>query len=410
MKTSSHSVISGSVQQWLTAETAGLPESPSRKEAINKLLDQGLPAGKHEEYRFTPLTRALENQITSADSADRQQLTETQIPEIPGAVARIIISTDTCTLPAALPAGVQVSAIAEPTHRALTDAFALLNRCLNVHTVQITSDSTEDVVIHIHHDSARRVSAPALAVHVNNGAKLTVVETYAPQADTTFITHRLDAEVKSSGRFYWYALQDFNTNTSLVSNARIRVDKGAEATGFVVTSGGAIVRNNPVFEMAGSGSVSNLFGLYLLNGRTLADSHTVVDHQVPHADSNELYKGIMARQSRGVFNGKIYVRQDAQKTNAFQSNRNILLSDTATVNTKPQLEIWADDVKCSHGCTSGQLDEEALFYLRSRDIDRPSATALLLDAFAGEVVDKLPHEDLRNMIRNRVTARLAQLA
>lgn len=149
-----------------------------------------------------------------------------------------------------------------------------------------------------------------------------------------------------------------------------------------------------------------MFGIFLLNGKTHVDNHTNVDHTIPHAESHELYKGILADQSRGVFNGKIFVRQDAQKTNAFQQNNNILLSEDAIINTKPQLEIWADDVKCSHGCTVGQLDEEALFYLQARGIDKMQAKGLLLYAFAGEVLEKIQEESFRNYCDSLIQERL----
>ncbi|MEX2595894.1 MAG: SufD family Fe-S cluster assembly protein, partial [Salibacteraceae bacterium] len=128
------------------------------------------------------------------------------------------------------------------------------------------------------------------------------------------------------------------------------------------------------------------------------DNHTYADHQMPNCNSNELYKGVMTDRSTAVFNGKIMVHKEAQKTNAFQSNQNILLTDTATINTKPELEIYADDVKCSHGCTIGQLDEEAMFYLQTRGLGREAATNLLIQAFAGEVLDQITIEPLkRNM-------------
>jgi Fe-S cluster assembly protein SufD len=149
-----------------------------------------------------------------------------------------------------------------------------------------------------------------------------------------------------------------------------------------------------------------MYGLYLTDGDTLADNHTVADHRQPNSFSNELYKGIMDGSSTGVFNGKIYVRPQAQKTNAFQANRNILLTDKAVVNTKPQLEIWADDVKCSHGCTTGQLDEEALFYLRSRGIDKDTARAMVLYAFAGEVLDHISHPVLKTFLDSVISDRL----
>jgi Fe-S cluster assembly protein SufD len=144
----------------------------------------------------------------------------------------------------------------------------------------------------------------------------------------------------------------------------------------------------------------------MLDHDLLADNHTVVDHKKANSFSNELYKGIMDGSSRGVFNGKIFVRPNAQKTNAFQANKNILLTDKATVNTKPQLEIWADDVKCSHGCTTGQLDEEALFYLRSRGINQETARAMMLYAFAGDVIDHVPHPVMKEYLDSIISDRL----
>ena len=158
--------------------------------------------------------------------------------------------------------------------------------------------------------------------------------------------------------------------------------------------------------MDGEGIESHMYGLYLLGKDTLADNHTVADHRKPNSFSNELYKGVMDGSSRGVFNGKIYVRPDAQKTNAFQANRNILLTDKATVNTKPQLEIWADDVKCSHGCTSGQLDEEALFYLQTRGINKETAQAMMLYAFAGEVMDAVKDPVIKTYLDQVISERL----
>ncbi|MBC7863959.1 MAG: SufD family Fe-S cluster assembly protein, partial [Bacteroidia bacterium] len=143
---------------------------------------------------------------------------------------------------------------------------------------------------------------------------------------------------------------------------------------------------------------THLNGLTVAKENQLVDNHTVVDHAVPNCESNELYKGIAMGKSVLIFNGKIFVRRDAQKTNAYQSSKNILLSDDATVNTKPQLEIFADDVKCSHGTSTGKVDEEALFYLKARGIGEESARKLLLQAFAGEVTEKIKNEDLRTML------------
>ena len=147
-------------------------------------------------------------------------------------------------------------------------------------------------------------------------------------------------------------------------------------------------------------------GLYMPNGNTHIDNHTAVDHAKPNSYSNELYKGVLADKSTGVFNGKIFVRKDAQKTNAFQSNKNILLSENASVNTKPQLEIWANDVKCSHGCTIGALDEEPLFYLQSRGIPKEKARKMLLFAFVGDVLDRLKSDFVRNLVNDSIEKKL----
>ncbi len=150
---------------------------------------------------------------------------------------------------------------------------------------------------------------------------------------------------------------------------------------------------------------ANMFGLYLGDQQTHIDNHTVVDNRQPHCLSNELYKGVLNGSSTGVFNGKIFVRQIAQKTNAYQSNRNILLSDNASVNTKPQLEIFADDVKCSHGCTVGSLDEDALFYMRSRGIEEKQLP-LLLHGFALDILDRIRHENVRTFVNELVVKKL----
>jgi Fe-S cluster assembly protein SufD len=150
--------------------------------------------------------------------------------------------------------------------------------------------------------------------------------------------------------------------------------------------------------LVGQNSQAHLNGLFVSKGNQLVDNHTLMDHQVPHCESNELYKGIIGEKSTGVFNGKIFVRKDAQKTNAYQSSKNILLSDDATINTKPQLEIYADDVKCSHGTSTGKIDENAMFYLNARGIGQQSAKKLLLNSFAQEVINKINVESLREKL------------
>jgi Fe-S cluster assembly protein SufD len=169
---------------------------------------------------------------------------------------------------------------------------------------------------------------------------------------------------------------------------------------------GGIIRNNLNLVLDAEYCEGHLYGLYLQKGQTHVDNHTVVDNVKPNCYSNELYKGIIDGKATGVFNGKIFVRQDAQKTNAYQSNKNVLLSEGASVNTKPQLEIFADDVKCSHGCTIGRLDEESLFYLRSRGISESTARSLLLHGFAVDILDQIKIAPIREYVDKLISERL----
>lgn len=175
-----------------------------------------------------------------------------------------------------------------------------------------------------------------------------------------------------------------------------------------ITSGGGMVRNNLRIELQERNCSAYLNGLSVISGESYVDNHSFVDHASPDCYSNELYKGVLDEKARGVFNGKIFVRKDAQKTNAYQSNKSMLLSDDATMNSKPQLEIYADDVKCSHGATTGQLDPEAMFYFRSRGIGETTARALLTNAFAEEILDKITITQTREMLKSLIHHKLTK--
>ena len=178
---------------------------------------------------------------------------------------------------------------------------------------------------------------------------------------------------------------------------------------FTFSFSGATIRNNLNIVLNDKNCYSNMYGFYAIKKQSHIDNHTSVDHIDENCISNEHYKGIMDEGSNGVFNGKIFVRKKAQKTNAFQANNNILLSENAKINTKPQLEIWADDVKCSHGCTVGQLDEDALFYLMSRGISKKDSRALLLSAFSNEIIEKIENKELRKKVEKIILRELKEL-
>ncbi|HNS13414.1 MAG TPA: Fe-S cluster assembly protein SufD [Bacteroidia bacterium] len=201
-------------------------------------------------------------------------------------------------------------------------------------------------------------------------------------------------------------VQNENATSNHISHTEVLQARNSVFSICTVTLGGNMVRNNLHIQLLDENCETHLNGLYITQKNQLVDNHTLVDHARPNCVSNELYKGILDDQSQGVFNGKVFVRQDAQKTNAYQSNKNILLSDDASINTKPQLEIFADDVKCSHGATTGKLDEEALFYLRSRGIGEKEAKAFLNIAFAADVINKINIAGLRDRLMPLIEAKL----
>jgi Fe-S cluster assembly protein SufD len=187
----------------------------------------------------------------------------------------------------------------------------------------------------------------------------------------------------------------------------VQLDRNSTFTSHSIGFGGQIVRsdNNAVFS--GERAECTLNGLYRASDRQIIDNHTSIDHAVPNCNSHELYKGIIDGHARGVFNGKIFVREDAQKTDAKQTNQTLLLSDHAQINTKPQLEIFADDVKCTHGATVGQLSKEALFYLRARGIPHDEARSLLIYAFASDIVSRIKFEEIRSELDHALLAERA---
>ena len=217
----------------------------------------------------------------------------------------------------------------------------------------------------------------------------------------------IEVVVEKDARLGYYKIQNDQKDASQVSTTHIRQTGKSYTNSVVISLNGAMIRNNLNVIFEAEHCESHLYGLYCLNGQTHVDNHTTVDNARPHCFSNELYKGVMDGKTTGIFNGKIFVRKDAQKTNAYQSNKNILISNDASVNAKPQLEIFADDVKCSHGCTVGSLDEEALFYLRSRGVDLENARALLLQAFAVDILENIKPEPIRLYVEKLISQRLA---
>ncbi len=387
----------------------GLENSPVRKNALDQFLNKGLPGSKTEEYKFTPITRALEKVFT----ADSFAGSEFKAINVPGLKCNVIAFINgvfsekhSSILEPALTLTCRSAAGETPT-----DPFGLLNDAFAETEVNLSIGAgkiLQHPIAILHHFTAGGFvfANPRWSLNVGKNAEVSMLELTFCEPGAIYFNNRQSFTTVGENAGLEYTLIQNNAGEIQVNNSTVTMTNSSRAACFTFTFDGQLVRNNLTLCVDGQGADAHLYGLYLLSKHTIADNHTVVDHRQPNSSSNELYKGVMDGNSKGVFNGKIYVRPDAQKTNAFQSNRNLLLSETATINTKPQLEIWADDVKCSHGCTTGQLDEEALFYLRSRGIPKEQARGMMLSAFATETLASLKNDYVRDFVSHIIAEKL----
>ena len=242
---------------------------------------------------------------------------------------------------------------------------------------------------------------------LNENAQVKIVENIQNLSENLcFINNVTEISLGKKSNLELNKLQNYSRSQNTIDTTNVNQQEKSTSTINTMLFGGAFTRNNLNFFQNGQNCESNMNGIVILSNNELGDNHTYVDHKKENCESNELYKGIYLEKSKGVFNGKIMVRPDAQKINAFQANNNLLLSENSSINSKPQLEIYADDVKCSHGCTIGQLDEDALFYLRTRGISKEDASAILTFAFAAEAMDKISIEPLAKMVKNLMEDKL----
>ena len=262
----------------------------------------------------------------------------------------------------------------------------------------------------IHFSSGKEESIwlqPRNLIVVDQNAQVQIIERHQSLKDHPVVTNSVtEIYVHQDAFMDYYKLQNDLETASLIDNTFIVQEKNSHASVHTFSLGGKLIRNNLNFFHKGEYILSTLKGVTILKGKQHVDHCTLVHHAQPNCESHQDYKGIFSELSEGVFNGQILVDKIAQKTNAFQQNNNILLDDKASVNTKPQLEIYADDVKCSHGCTIGQLDEEALFYLRSRGIPKKEAKALMTYAFANNVLQSVKLPSLKKRINKQIANKL----
>lgn len=421
--------ISVDVASWIERNTpSSLPEL--RKSALAEFKKLGLPAPKAEEYKFTPLTRELQKNIDfSLANAQGKNLPEQfQLLNIDANVLVFVNGVFSKEHSSVISSekGITILPLEEAVATRPELVIKHIGKYADIKTDGLTAWNTaawnSGVFIHVEKDTV--VEKPVLLYHlgdtssqvisvirnlivIEKNGSVSILEKFDSTGDANQFTNIVtEGFVDEEGELNFYSIQNNAGNEYQFNHKQFHQADKSRVNTFTFTLGGKLVRNNLHLALDGENIESHMYGLYLLNNSTLADNHTVVDHKKPNSFSNELYKGIIDGSAKGVFNGKIYVRPQAQKTNAFQANRNVLLTDKASINTKPQLEIWADDVKCSHGCTSGQLDEEALFYLQSRGIKKETARAMMLYAFAAELLENVKHPVIKNYLDNIISERL----
>jgi Fe-S cluster assembly protein SufD len=253
------------------------------------------------------------------------------------------------------------------------------------------------------------VAHPRNVIVAGKNSQISVVETYGALHNSVYFTNVVTEMFAGEHSVIEHdKLQTENLHAYHIGSMHVYMNAKSNMTSNSISLGGALTRNNVTAVLDAEGIECTLNGLSLATGKQHVDNHTTIDHAKPHCNSHELYKSILDGNSRGVFNGKIFVRKDAQKTDAKQTNKTLLLSDDATIDTKPQLEIFADDVKCTHGATVGQLDEEQIFYLRSRGLGLDAARDILTFAFASDVINRIHVEPLRHQLDNMIQSRLRQ--
>lgn len=402
----------------------------TRLEALARFEALGFPSTRNEEWKYTNLKPALShdydlNATGSVAAADLQPVL------VPDADAHVLVFVNGVYQAASSriqPSdGITITTFGEALeeHPALVEKhFAQIAEYQkDALTALNTAFAQEGVFVHVPDKKtlahpvylyfisdgrqAKPFSQPRNLVVVGRESTAKLVEVFHTiGANNSFTNVVTEISVGENASVEYYKVQDESENAHHVGTTQAHLARDSRFSAYTVSLKGALLRNNLNLILDGSNVEAHMYGLYLLDGKTHADNHTLADHRQPNSYSNELYKGILDGRSTGVFNGKVFVRQIAQKTNAFQSNRNLVLSKEASMNTKPQLEIFADDVKCSHGATVGQLDEDMLFYLRTRGIPAENARALLMRAFAEDVLTTISIAPLRQYIEQRIARRL----
>lgn len=358
------------------------------------LVENDFPTTRVERFKYTRLAKLANAQF---DSNNVSAVTDFRKHQVCSDAIAIYIVDGNVHLPEFnLPAGLTIELISSAKSlpkSTVKDVFAGMNvlYAQSGVCVHVAKNTVIDSIIEIVHVcTASYAGFTRHHVSIREHAQAKVVLTYASEATNECFSHvHTSIEVGKQAHVNVEKVQMESSEMFSFSDEEIWQDADSVFQINTLTLDGNLVRNDLHIQVQGEHAETHLNSMYMLNGQQHVANYTTVDHQVPNCESHELYKGIMDNKSVAVFNGKVFVRKDAQKTNAYQSNANVLMSEDASVNSKPELEIYADDVKCSHGSTTGQLDDEAIFYLRARGLSEKSAKQLMLTAFMSDVLNKI---------------------
>ena len=409
----------------------GQPLHQLRRQAMANLEKTGFPERKAEDYKYTRVDRIAKVAYAQAPQAtiNEDLVKATSFEDLD--VYRLVLVngrynhklSNVGTTQKGLIIGDYKEVYAHAEASALLDsvansdlgrnAFVDLNGAFveNGLFIYVAKNTIVDKPIHISHiivaEGEEFIVNPQLAVLAEASTEISVIETFNAVKEGAYFHNPVSRfVVKANANVKHYKLQNESANGNQINNTIVSQDRDSVYSSYVADLGGKIVRNNLSSHLQSSGTNTNMYGIYLGGGSQHIDNQSFLDHAHPHCESNQLYKGILDDSSRGVFNGKVTVQPDAQKTNAYQQNSSLVLTDTAIMDSKPQLEIFADDVKCSHGATIGQLDNDSIYYLRTRGLTKEQAKATLQFAFLGEVLLNFPLDAVRLKIADLVDAKL----
>lgn len=391
--------------------------SQERQLALHQLFKVGFPTKRDEEWKYTSLNPVLDHNYSLSPN-EHHSLTIDSLSSflIEGDFARVVFVNGKFCEKLSDTAGLNFSPISEKSSDyigklATSTAFTHLNDALYRDCFYLDVQTESARPIHLLYISQGQnepvIYNPRNLLLVRANATVEIVESHHNLDSGVVLTNSItEIFVEDNAEVHWDKLQNDSSSSYLIDQTWVHQGRDSRATVNTLSFGGKLVRNNLDFIQEGENINSFMNGITVISDEQLVDHHTAVHHNQPNCESYQNYKGIFDGKSRGVFNGKVFVDKIAQKTNAYQQNNNVLLSEGASIDTKPQLEIFADDVKCSHGCTVGQLNADALFYLRARGISKEKAQALLLYAFANDALENIRIDALRTRVSNLLANKL----